>query len=82
MRLVLRLVLHPEADWVHKTVSPFIDTIIVTIATIALARPNYPIWIGYLLIVSSLSAVAVFSRNPSPSPLLSISPWVTVCAAV
>ena len=41
----------------HKTVSPFIDTVVVTIATIALARPSYPIWIGYLLIVSSLSAV-------------------------
>ena len=47
----------PEADWLHKTVSPYIDTVVVTIATIALARPSYPIWIGYLLIVSSLSAV-------------------------
>jgi diguanylate cyclase (GGDEF)-like protein len=47
----------PEADWLHKTVSPYIDTVVVTLATIALARPNYPIWIGYLLIVSSLSAV-------------------------
>ena len=47
----------PHADWLHKTVSPYIDTAIVTIAMIALARPSYPIWIGYLLIVSSLSAV-------------------------
>lgn len=47
----------PEADWLHKTVSPYIDTLAVTLATIALARPNYPIWIGYLLVVSSLSAV-------------------------
>jgi diguanylate cyclase (GGDEF)-like protein len=47
----------PDRTWVHKTASPYIDTLIVTLATVALARPSYPIWIGYLLIVSSLSAV-------------------------
>ena len=47
----------PDANWLHRTASPYIDTLVVTLATIALARPNYPIWIGYLLIVSSLSAV-------------------------
>ena len=39
------------------TVSPYVDTLIVTLATVALARPSYPIWIGYLIIVSALSAV-------------------------
>jgi hypothetical protein len=48
---------HPDREWFHKTVAPYIDTIIITGATIALARPTYPIGIGYLLVVMSLSAV-------------------------
>jgi diguanylate cyclase (GGDEF)-like protein len=36
-------------------VTPFCDTFFVMLATIAVARPDYPIWVGYLLIISSLS---------------------------
>jgi diguanylate cyclase (GGDEF)-like protein len=47
----------PEALWFHKTGSPYIDTLMVTLATIALGMPSYPIWIGYLIIISTQSAV-------------------------
>jgi diguanylate cyclase (GGDEF)-like protein len=40
---------------VYQLVSPYIDTIVVTLAIIALARPEYPIWMGYFLIIPSLS---------------------------
>jgi diguanylate cyclase (GGDEF)-like protein len=46
-----------DRTWLHSTLSPYIDTVLVTFAIIALARPDYPIWVGYLLIISSLSAV-------------------------
>jgi diguanylate cyclase (GGDEF)-like protein len=37
--------------------TPFSDTFFVMLATIAVARPDYPIWVGYLLIISSLSVL-------------------------
>jgi diguanylate cyclase (GGDEF)-like protein len=49
--------LRPSATWVHSSICPYIDTIIVTVAMIALARPDYPIWVGYMLIISSISAI-------------------------
>ena len=47
----------PDQQWLRMTVSPYVDALIVTLATVALARPSYPIWIGYLIVVSGLSAV-------------------------
>ncbi len=47
----------PDALWFHKTVSPCVDTLMVTLATIALGMPSYPLWIGYLLIISAQSTV-------------------------
>jgi diguanylate cyclase (GGDEF)-like protein len=38
-------------------VTPFSDTFFVMLATIAVGRPDYPIWVGYLLIISSLSVL-------------------------
>lgn len=40
----------------YQNVSPFTDALMVTLAVVALARPGYPIWIGYLLIISSLAS--------------------------
>ncbi len=40
---------------IHIDVTPFTDTLMVTLAIIALARPDYPIWIGYFLIITSLA---------------------------
>jgi diguanylate cyclase (GGDEF)-like protein len=39
----------------HSDVTPFTDTLMVTLAIVALARPDYPIWIGYFLIITSLA---------------------------
>jgi diguanylate cyclase (GGDEF)-like protein len=39
----------------HSDVTPFTDTLMVTLAIVALARPDYPIWIGYFLIIMSLA---------------------------
>ena len=33
----------PDALWFHKTVSPCVDTLMVTLATIALGMPSYPL---------------------------------------
>ena len=40
----------------YQNVSPFTDAMMVTLAIVALARPDYPIWIGYLLVISSLAS--------------------------
>lgn len=45
----------PEKKWVHTDVGPYLDATIITIAIIAVAQPDYPIWIGYLLVIMSLS---------------------------
>ena len=47
----------PRSLWLHKTVAPYVDVIMVTVATVAVGMPAYPIWIGYFLIISSLSAM-------------------------
>jgi diguanylate cyclase (GGDEF)-like protein len=39
----------------HREVSPYIDTLVVTLAIVALAKPAYPIWMGYFLIIPSLA---------------------------
>ncbi|MEX2225173.1 MAG: GGDEF domain-containing protein [Dehalococcoidia bacterium] len=39
----------------HQTMSPYTDTLIVTLCIVALARPEYPIWAGYFLIIPSLA---------------------------
>jgi diguanylate cyclase (GGDEF)-like protein len=41
----------------YQIISPYSDGLMVTLAIVALARPDYPIWIGYLLVISSLAAV-------------------------
>jgi diguanylate cyclase (GGDEF)-like protein len=60
----------PDVLWPHRTVAPFFDTFIVTLAIVALAEPDVPIWIGYLLIIMSLSAVQ------STRYMLVFSVWV------
>jgi diguanylate cyclase (GGDEF)-like protein len=45
----------PEHLDVHKNVLPYADAFAVTLAIVALARPDQPIWIGYALIITSLS---------------------------
>jgi diguanylate cyclase (GGDEF)-like protein len=39
----------------YQLISPYVDTVVVTLAIVALARPEYPIWMGYFLIIPSLS---------------------------
>jgi diguanylate cyclase (GGDEF)-like protein len=39
----------------HKDITPFSDAAFVTLAIVALARLDQPIWIGYMLIITSLS---------------------------
>jgi diguanylate cyclase (GGDEF)-like protein len=39
----------------YQLISPYADTVVVTVAIIALARPEYPIWMGYFLVIPSLS---------------------------
>jgi hypothetical protein len=39
----------------HRNLAPFADTFFVTLAIVALARPDYPIWMGYVMIISALS---------------------------
>jgi diguanylate cyclase (GGDEF)-like protein len=63
----------PSATWVHSSLCPYIDTLIVTIAMIAVARPDYPIWVGYMLVISSLSAVQ------STRYVLAFSVWTIAC---
>jgi diguanylate cyclase (GGDEF)-like protein len=39
----------------YQLVSPYVDTLVVTLAIVGLARPEYPIWMGYFLVIPSLS---------------------------
>jgi diguanylate cyclase (GGDEF)-like protein len=39
----------------YQQVSPYVDTLVVTLAIVALAEPEYPIWMGYFLIIPSLA---------------------------
>ena len=41
--------------WIARDVAPYLDTLVVTLAIIALADPSIPIWIGYLLAIPPLS---------------------------
>jgi diguanylate cyclase (GGDEF)-like protein len=45
----------PDKVWIHRDVSPFSDVLVVTLAIIAVAQPAFPIWVGYYLIIMSLS---------------------------
>lgn len=40
---------------IHAKVFPYADTLVVTIAIIALARPEYPLWMGYFLLLPVLA---------------------------
>jgi diguanylate cyclase (GGDEF)-like protein len=46
----------PDRLWLHATAAPYIDVVIVTVAIVALDRIEYPLWIGYFLIINGLSA--------------------------
>lgn len=39
----------------YENLSPYADTLWVTVAIVALARPEYPIWMGYFLVIPSLA---------------------------
>jgi diguanylate cyclase (GGDEF)-like protein len=41
--------------WLHRDLSPILDTFMVTLAIVAVAQPEFPIWLGYFLIIASLS---------------------------
>jgi diguanylate cyclase (GGDEF)-like protein len=41
--------------WIARDVAPYLDTLVVTLAIIALADPTVPIWIGYLLAIPPLT---------------------------
>jgi diguanylate cyclase (GGDEF)-like protein len=45
----------PDKKWIHTNAGPYLDAIVVTVAIIAVAKPDYPIWIGYLLVIMALS---------------------------
>lgn len=47
--------MRPNQLWLHKNVLPYADAVAVTLAIVALARLDQPIWIGYFLIITSLS---------------------------
>jgi diguanylate cyclase (GGDEF)-like protein len=39
----------------YELMSPYTDTLIVSMAIVALAKPEYPIWMGYFLIIPGLA---------------------------
>jgi len=39
----------------YEELSPYADTLVVTLAIVALGRPGYPIWMGYFLIIPALA---------------------------
>ena len=41
----------------HRDWAPFIDALMMTLAIVAVARPEYPIWIGFLLTICAISAL-------------------------
>ena len=43
------------ASVLHTTISAYTDTLIVTLAIVALANPEVPVWMGYFLILPSLA---------------------------
>lgn len=46
----------PDASMeLNRTITPFTDALFVTLAIVATARIDQPIWIGYFLIITSLS---------------------------
>lgn len=45
----------PTKKWIHTDLGPYADAVFITLAVIAVAQPDYPIWIGYLLVIMSLS---------------------------
>lgn len=42
-------------NWFHVQASPYTDTLVVSLAIIALARPELPIWMGFFLIIPGLA---------------------------
>ena len=48
-------VVWPDKVWIHRDVSPFSDVFVVTLAIVAVAQPDFPIFVGYYLIIMSLS---------------------------
>jgi diguanylate cyclase (GGDEF)-like protein len=43
------------ASRLNTDITPFFDAAFVTLAIVAVARPEYPIWMGYVLIVPTLA---------------------------
>lgn len=39
----------------YQLLSPYADTLVITLAIVALAKPAYPIWMGYFLVIPALS---------------------------
>lgn len=45
----------PDKKWIHSDLGPYLDAAIITLAVVAVANTDYPVWIGYLLVIMSLS---------------------------
>lgn len=45
----------PDAKWIHRDVGPYTDAFFITLALVAVAEPDYPIWVGYFLVIMALS---------------------------
>jgi len=45
----------PEKKWIHTDLGPYLDAAMITLAVVAVADTDYPVWIGYLLVIMSLS---------------------------
>lgn len=45
----------PDKKWIHTDLGPYLDAGIITLAVVAVANTDYPVWIGYLLVIMSLS---------------------------
>ncbi len=41
----------------YRSYYPYADALVVTFAVVALARPDYPIWMGYFMVLQSLAVV-------------------------
>lgn len=53
--VLLAWFLRSGVNWFHVQASPYTDTLIVSLAIVALAEPELPIWMGYFLIIPGLA---------------------------
>jgi diguanylate cyclase (GGDEF)-like protein len=77
--IMLAIYLHwPQKTWIHSDLTPYSDVLLVTLAIVAVAEPELPIWIGYVLIIMSLSALHTTKYLLAYSFFAMIMFWVAV----